>query len=191
MNTHELLRRAELGKLEPSEVSAVADSLARGNTADDPYDLLLIVGKSGARQHRGLVEHWLKQADDSMMVRLALQVLCNYWGETASYLPLVREYACGVPWDDDNDVRLAAFSIAAEHLATHDDPLLLLCLVRSFESVDEPLVVRQAAYLGLTRATGKPWTEIPSVRHFDPGNVDPSILAHARRRLSKPQEPCP
>jgi hypothetical protein len=91
MNLPDLLRRAEAGEIRASEVAEVAAELSDGDSPDDAYTLLLIIGKSGALQYRSLVERWLLSPDDAMMAGLALQILCNYWGETASYLATVRE----------------------------------------------------------------------------------------------------
>jgi hypothetical protein len=186
MNLDDLLWRSESGEISPSEVAEVAATLAASEASEDAYTLLLILGKSGAVQHRSVVERWLPCLEDPMMARLALQVLCNYWDETPRYLPWVLKGLRRLSWDTEDVVRLAAISIAGEYLRNGQDQELLRLLMDTFESLGERLTVREAAYSALCRAAGRSWRDIPSAaRHMDfERDVDPSVLSSARRRLA-------
>lgn len=73
---------------------------------------------------------YLERSDDPMLARLALPILCNHWGLTERYLPVVRHFIEGVEWDDDR-VQLVALSIAGRYLRKHVDPGLLDLLLET------------------------------------------------------------
>lgn len=96
------------------------DDWVRSQLASPPedakeYTLLHIAGRRLRRPDPELVEPYLERSDDPMLVRLALQILCNTWGLTDRYLEEVRRFVSGVGWDDGS-VRLAAIAIAGRYL---------------------------------------------------------------------------
>jgi hypothetical protein len=183
MNYNLLLEQAKEGKIAGSDVDAVARMIESSDPNTDRYTLLHILGRSNALRHRVLVERHLDD-DDSMLVRLSLQILCTYWDETDRYVEYVRAYASRNPRDPDNDARLAALAIAGEYLRAHEDRILPLTLVRTFEDPNEDRIVREAAYRAMARARGLDWHELPpSSRHFDlEANIRPEVVEEMRRR---------
>lgn len=180
-----LLHRAKWEKLSQEEIDNVATELQQPEPEADRYILLFILGRAGALSYRWLVEQFLACEDDPMLSRKALEVLCDDWNDTARYLDQVLEFVLGVKWDEEEDVRPMAISIAGEYLRSHDEPRLLSELVRIFENEDEPQTMREGAYFALARAAGRDWKELPSAaRHFDLSqDTDPSVLREARERL--------
>jgi len=180
----ELLDRAKWGKVSPQELARVADELANSQSSADRYTLLLILGKAQDHSHRELVESFLKCREDPMLARLALQILCEFWGLTEEYLAELVEFVHGVPWDVEDDVRLVAISIAGEYLRTHGDNDTLMALLHIFDSRGAQKIVREVAYRAIARSMGSEWQDLPSsARHFDlVTDVDGTILERARRR---------
>ena len=181
----ELLERAKWGKLTGQELASVADALREGSPEADRYTLLHILGRAGALSYRPLVERHLHSPDDPMLARLALQILLRYWNEAARYQDRLLAFVRGVDWDEEEDVRLAAISLAGEYLRDAENPQLLAELVGILEDRAERQVVREAAYLALPVAAGRTPDELPSAaRHFDLSTqTDPGVLEEARRRL--------
>ena len=78
MNTKELVEKATNGTITKSEIKEAHEALVE--KTGDEYDLLLVLGRSEAKQYKELVEKYLKANHDPMLARLSLQVLCRYWG---------------------------------------------------------------------------------------------------------------
>lgn len=186
----ELLERAKQGHLSSHEVSEVAAELAGGAPATDRYTLLHILGRSGDTAYRPLVESFLICKADPMLSRLALQILCDYWGYSELYLERVREFVNGVSWDTEEDVRQIAIAIVGEYLRAHSEPALLRELLTIFENEGESQSMREAAYFALSRATGREWTQIPPAsRPLDLATgTDESVLKEVNRRLERNDE---
>jgi hypothetical protein len=180
-----LLKAVAMRRLSDAEVDSVANELASG-TAAEPYSSLLLIGRASAIRHKGLVEEFLDRHDDPMLVRLALQILCRFWDLTSEYQDLVATLMKGADWDDDDDVRQMANSIAGEYLRGHQHQEMLSELVRTVEDGRETQELRADSYLSLARAMGKEWNELPKVSRLPPLEklIDPEIIEHAKRRLT-------
>jgi hypothetical protein len=172
--------------LTADELNQIAGQL-RSQRSIDPYELLLALGRAMARQHRSLIEGYLLDVGDPMLTRLALQILCKFWGETERYLPQVRSFLAGVPWDEEGDVRQMAGSIAGEYLReTDDEELLSQLLARTKdEALDD--VDRADAYISLARAMGKQWEDLPPLSRLPAVNdlIDERILLQATERRAR------
>lgn len=183
----QLLDSAKAGTLAEPEVQAVADELRSDPRGPRAYTLLHIVGRSLATEHRPLVEAFLDAEWDPMLGRLALQILCSFWNETPRYRDRVVAALQGFTWDEDDDVKQMALSIAGKHLASHRDPALLGELLRIFADANEEQTARESAYLALGIACGRRWQDLPvASRHFDlEHGIDESVLVAARSRLNE------
>jgi len=159
MSESALIAKATPGKLSESELRRVAQGLASGT--GDPYEALLVIGRANAKQHRALVERYLQCQEDPMLARLALQILCRYWGLTAEYREAVEQFVCKVPWDEDDDVRLMAIDCAGPFLARNRLPRLMSLLLQIFRDDSERQIVREASYDSLALAAGKALEELP------------------------------
>lgn len=177
MSANELIAKATEGKLSPQELNDVVQGLVAGRF--DPYDALLIIGRAGAKQHRRLVEHYLLASDDPMLARLAIQVLCRYWGLATEYQDALEQFVRKVDWDEDDDVRLMAIDCAGSLLAERKDRGLLALLLQTFRDDGERQIVREAAYCALALAAGKHPNELPAAsRHFDlDRDIDRSVIS--------------
>lgn len=181
----DLLARATAGTLSAREKKQVVADLEHG--AVDPYDGLLVIGRAGMTEQRPLVERYLESRSDPMLARLAVQVLCRYWGLYSEYRSVLARFVGKVDWDTDDDVRLMAIGCAGSLLASLDDRPLLELLLSTFQDVEERQIVREAAYCALGEAAGKRPEELPPAsRHFDlEGDIDPAVIAGTRARLAR------
>lgn len=187
MNVDELFDKAQTGTITKAEIAAVAALLTVEQDAVDPHRLLVILGHAGAVEYSGVVARYLERHDDPMLVRAALDVLCNDWGMTDAYLGTVKALARGEAWDAAQDARLMAISVTGEYLREQRDKdrELMGMLWGFFRNPAERQIVREAAYCALARAVDRAWCEIPSAaRHFNlETEVDQTVLNEVRRLL--------
>ena len=119
-----------------------------------------------------------------MLSRLALEILCLYWGETQNYVEYLRRFIKGVSWDSESNVRQVAILLAGNHLRSNSDPRLLRSIIDIAQNATENTVIRGDAYLSLGRAMGKDWKELPSAaKAFDMEQLDTRLLVEANERL--------
>jgi hypothetical protein len=175
---NDLIRKATEGSLTPEELDWTLTCLEAGTC--DRYQALLVIGRAGAVQHRRLVERYLDASDQPMLARLALLILCAYWGLGWEYRATIEAFLRKVDWDEEDDVRLAAIDIAGWMLASHNEDWLLHLLIEIFQNPSEEQILREAAYCSLARASGKRREDLPPAsRHFDlERDVDPQVLAY-------------
>jgi hypothetical protein len=159
----ELLEKAKDGLLSKHELDQVVAALKDPGTTADPYTLLHIIGRAMDASNEDLVASYLDYPQDPMLSRLALQILCNYWGLTSKYIDYVRRFLSGVDWDVDGDVRQVAASIAGEVLrTTWDDDLFRSLLDIATDENDLP-EMRVTAIRALARALGCGWDDMPAI----------------------------
>jgi len=182
MNIKELIRKANAGSITPHEIKQVYEALI--NNEGDAYDLLLILGRAGATQHKNIVEKYLNTPDDSMLARLALQILCRYWGLAKEYEIFLEQFVRGVDWDDEEDVRLMAITCAADILKDEDKPVLLSIIFDVFNDEDEDDITRGAAYETLAIVSGVSVIDLPQPLHFDLKNdVDQNVINKIKTKI--------
>ncbi len=207
MDPERLLLKLSSGKrLTAAEVAGVVElleSASEESGLDDSYSCLLIVGRAGLKEHRRLVERYL-DTKDPLTVSLALEILCLQWHATEDYLERALDFALGVSWDTDDDVRGMSLRVLGEYLreswdghipeSCSDKQLKVLGLVLSvFEDEALDPLVRQSAYNSLCRAAGKEWEELPSecvLLNFESGSTDvdwPMIERLRQLSLSSPE----
>jgi hypothetical protein len=176
MNMQELISKATHGQLTQHELAAVVTSL--DDDTEDTYTALLVIGRAGATQYRPVVERYLHSPNDPMLARLAVQILCSYWGLAVEYRDALERFVRKVTWDDEEDVRLMAISCMGYYLAQHQDRHWLTLLLTIFRNADEDQIIREAAYCSLAIAIGKSPLELPPAsRHFDlEHDIDPTVL---------------
>jgi hypothetical protein len=80
-----LTEKAKVGEITPSEVADVAEELKRRAVTDERDDLsvlhlVYILGRTGAVQHRGLVERFFTYPRFPAVSALVIQILCMQWG---------------------------------------------------------------------------------------------------------------
>lgn len=151
--------------------SVETEELVRMPSIDELYSYLLVIGKLKRFEHRAILERYL-DATDVLTVSRVLETLCLDWGQTEEYLERVINFALGVGWDSDDDVRLSAIRVLGEYVegscrteqaqqlkAAHRQVVELL--IGIFEDQDADSWTRQAAYAALCRAAGIDWEELP------------------------------
>ena len=149
-------------------------SLGDNVSFDDAYSLILVLGRAKAVQYRSLIERYLN-CDDAFTVSLALEVLCLEWQGAEDYFERLIQFALGVSWDSEDDVRQGAIKIIGEHLrgviekkqpGLRDfDRRMLELLIATMKDQSIDPSTRQSAYFALCRTAGKSWEEIPSEFH--------------------------
>src|SRR6476620_12304879 len=149
----ELLEQVKHGPLQRDDVEAIAAELQKPWPDTDRYTLVYLLGRGGDASYKWLVEPYLEGSDD-MLARLALWVLCYYWGLTSEYTEQLLRFMRGVRWDHQEQCRLAAIAITGDYLATASDPQLLRQLVTTCENKGEDQIIRAHAYLALATALG-------------------------------------
>lgn len=78
-----LAETARDGDATADDAAAAAALLPSFRDPIDRYDALFVIGKAGITRHEDLVESYLDSPDDPMLARLAIQILCNWWGVSA------------------------------------------------------------------------------------------------------------
>jgi hypothetical protein len=166
MNLSEVLSKATSGTLSRPERLAVGKRFRQSRIdSEERYELLLILGRAAATEYESDVAAYLTDNSDPMLTRLAVQVLCNYWGLADKYIGVVAQFCKGSDWDSDEDVRLVAISATGEYLRGKQDPAYLSLLLDTYDS-DADDICRNAAYSAIARAMGREWSEIPSPRQL-------------------------
>jgi hypothetical protein len=181
MNINDLISKATDGDIEQQEIEEVVRCLETGSCS--PYEVLLVIGRSGAHQYRGLVEKYLDAHDNPMLVRLALMILCRYWALSLEYKVRIQEFVRKIEWDDEGDVRLLAISIAGALLPRHHDRVFLQLLIHIFRDPSEDQLIRETAYCALGEAAGKNPSGLPiASRHFDlERDLDPDVVVYIEK----------
>lgn len=164
------------------DISSIVDELK--SKRGDTYSQLLALGRANAKQYKELVAGFLNSPEDPMLARLALQILCRYWGFSEEYSGNVLEFVNGVSWDDDHDVRIMAISCSDELIdyVKHRD-LLRAVFDISLDENDSP-VARQAAYCAMAISCGISVVDLPSPVRFNlNSDMDPIVLESIRSRI--------
>lgn len=178
MNLDRLLDKAKWSKLSDQELAQVVHRI-RNHQSDKVqtlYTLLHILGRSEAIEHHALMETFLYYPEEPMITRIALKSLCNDFGLTKNYLDLLKKFILGVDWDEEDDVRLIAISIAGTYINETGDTTLLPLLLAIYENENEDNSFRNVAYEALARATGIKSIDLPSARKV-------KVLERARQML--------
>jgi len=173
----ELVDRSKEGLLSPKEIGWIEFALKSPGMEADRYALLYALGKSGAKEHRQTVESFLGDPD-RQLGKLALQILCQFWGETSQYL----ECVCKALSDrSDEELLMLAASIAGEYLRDEQDPSMLRYLIEITESKDLDPSVITCAYQCLARSVGRDMRQVVQMALRQ--DWDPTVLEEAKRRL--------
>lgn len=163
-DTEELLDRAKAGLgIEPSEINQLVAALRSKTTVDDPYVAIQILGLSAGPELAWVVEPYLNSADDPMLARIALRVLCDDWGLGARYLHELMRFVDGVSWDVDEEVRTIAISTAGELLREIKGPDLGRRLLKLTRDPNELKETREWTLRALGRAVGIPHSDLPGL----------------------------
>src|SRR6185437_426082 len=121
------------GQLSKQELRDIVRMVTRREGGTSLYTALHILGHAGDASYEAIVSAFLDSQDNPMLARLALQILCSYWGLCDQYVEEVRQFVDGVAWDEGEDVRLAAISIGGDYLGGHEDRALADALLSTFE----------------------------------------------------------
>jgi hypothetical protein len=187
-----LVERARDGSATHSDATEASRFLIGDSATPGRYDALFVIGKSGATQYRALVERFLDSPDDPMLARLALQILCNWWGPREDCRDHLDRFIEGVGWDLDDGgfVQLVAISAAGEHLRDREDPRLIQALLALYDDEQRPSLVREQAYIAIARAQGQPWNKVsgPGKGNWQE-HVDADLINGARLRASDSDGP--
>lgn len=176
----ELLEKAKWDKLSSEELNYIVERIKSSTPEedDDLYTLIHILGKSGNKQYKKIVESFLFYPSSPMIPAIALKTLCTYWGFEDEYLPVMKNFIQGVEWDTDNDVKLVAISCAGQYLKNQNDKELIQSLLSIYQNENEDEFNREGAFVALALATGHDWDEI----NHDPA-LKSSVIGEAEQLL--------
>ena len=170
----ELLEEAKWGRLKDDEVKYVVERIkADAGDNENLYTLIHILGRSGSKQYKKLVEKFLYYPDFPLVSSIALKTLFNYWGFEEEYLDQLKSFVKGVDWDRDQDVQLIAISAAGEYLRNNKNRELHQMIVDVIKEIhpssdelvnDYNEILRECASEALMRASGKEWNEILDIK---------------------------
>lgn len=118
-----------------------------------------------------------------MISKIALQTLCHYWGFTEQYLDQIIWFIRGVEWDENEEARLIAMSIAGRYCQHQSNPEIFKSLIDVFEDPREEGFIRRFAYESLGEAMRRDGRDIPSAK-----NPDVSIIEEAKSFLKKKKD---
>ena len=171
----ELAHEAKWGEISKDEITYVAQRLKNFKPGEDSdvllATLIYILGFSWASEYRDLVEPFLCYRKYDWVCCRALKALCTCWGLTENYLEIIKMYIRGADWDESDDIRIIAMSIAGAFLREKFDRELLQLLVDIFEGLGEIEGIHETceeardllkgcAYEVLSRAVGEDWDDI-------------------------------
>jgi hypothetical protein len=158
-----LLERAKTGTATRFDAAAAAAMLPDLTDSMDRYDALFILGRVGDQTYASVVEPFVDERDDPMLARLAVQILCSWWGLGAHYLDRLGAFVAGDPWDLESGgfVQSVAVSASGEVLRQTQDGPLLRALLEPFDRDESGDDLRREAYAALLRASGKEPRDIP------------------------------
>jgi hypothetical protein len=181
-----LLDRLKAGQaVTKKEIDRVAEQLDSQAPRVDRYTLLHVVGRSGRIEYRPVVERFLNSPRDPMLARLALVILCDWWGLYSDYSQRVLDFVQSVDWDLDQEVRQVAISLLGEHIRKGGDPTPSRLLLKVAEDPVEWDVIRGNAVAALARALGREYQDMPPATRVEPVDSlwSTEVLAAAKQRL--------
>lgn len=204
----ELIEEAKWGKLTKEELAYVVQRIEKTDPNGDRkegWDLsgyLTILGLSGTDRYRKLVEKFLHYHSNEQVCASALRTLCIYWDLTKEYLDDVKLYIRGAEWDETDDVRIKALTIAGMYLREEFDKELLQLVLDVFENLgksdqikdtyeDSRYLIQSWAYHALALAMGVDPFEIndnETEKAILEGNlnaIDLSVIQKARQIVQK------
>lgn len=185
MNYDEMLIKAKQQQLNKETIDQIAKKLELEPEDSEAYILLLILGYSNAIEYRSLVEKILMDENDPLNTRVALQVLCFYWGFVKDYSDMIKKFVNGVDWDIDGDAMNAAISLASIYLRNYEDLELFSLIYNIYIDKNRDDNIRRWAYEALARAIGFEIKEIIiDIKKQDPlSNPNPNVIAKIQNRL--------
>jgi hypothetical protein len=175
----------ETAELSDEELELVAAELEKPDTPAAKFTLIRILGVSYATKYRPLLEHFLVSEGDPILATTALEMLSTYWDLTKEYQREILQFIKGVSWDEIEDLRSVAMSVAGEYLREEENKEFLQVILEIFEDENQDQYLREAAYSSLARAVGRNYTEIPPAsRSFDlVKDIDPAVIQEVKQRL--------
>jgi hypothetical protein len=156
MKVKDLVNRSKEGTVTPVELAEVAALLSAGVGGENTYQLLYVLGRSGATSYEPLVASFLDHRDNPMVARLALQTLTSFWSLGDRYTADLERFLDGADWDEFGEVRGIAISATGGYLATNVNCGLLDRLLRLAAPTHPESQERRIAVRALATALGDP-----------------------------------
>ena len=138
--------------------------------------------------HEDDIARFLDWPQDSQVAAKALQVLVVFWGDPERrYRDWVAAALDGLPWDDQDEVRLSAVFAARVYCERDDDVRLAQALVRIALGDDNPLFRETAgASLALALAPDRRDVGDLAVRRNNPDTWVRGVVDDALHRWREP-----
>ena len=120
----------------------------------DKYTLIHVLGATHDQQYRPVVESFIAGQHDVMLARAAFFVLCTLWGLDGDYSRQLVDAAQGLPWDEEDDLRIYALGRLGHVVLATKDAQALSVLISVSTDAREMNVMRQVALDEIRVATG-------------------------------------
>lgn len=159
-NLENLIRRGKDGALSKEEVEVLALELDSKVPRLPLYTVLDILGEHHVVTSVSSIERFLRGPNPDLASK-ALQVLCRSWHLTIGYRDRLVELAKGAEWDEDEDAKRTALSIAGDFLLGDFDLDVLRIVYLTFINEEESDINRLIAYEALVRGIGHDYRRIP------------------------------
>ena len=141
-------------KLSGDLAGRVVAELGDPSSPFDKYTLIHILGATHDQQYRSIVESFIAGQHDVMLARGAFFVLCTLWGLDGDYSRQLVDAARGLPWDEEDDVRIYAMGRLGHVVLVTNDASALSILISVSTDAREMKVMRQVALDEIRFATG-------------------------------------
>ncbi|WP_435651384.1 hypothetical protein [Kitasatospora purpeofusca] len=183
-----MLDQAKPGKLKKEDLNIAIEEISAGfDNRRDLYTALHVAGIAGSADQTETVQRYLWTPADPILSRIALLILCEYWGMSSKFLPELQSFLDGVDWDVDGDVREISISIAGRHLRETEKPTSLTQSLTSIATDEAELdFVREGALRALAVALGDSLLDVssPAVRVRAGSAQAADVLTRTRRKYS-------
>ena len=121
----------------------------------DTVELLTWLGERNLRQFRDKIELLMYCREDAFLSSIALKVICTDWNLVSHHIDLLRTFIRGVDWDDEDDLRLCAISIAGKYLFSTSDTALLGELLAAYDQSQNDEILSGAVFRAIWMAMGR------------------------------------
>lgn len=167
---HDLLSKANRGRISQEEIADVAKSIEEFQESADVNELSLLLkilaasvkyelGEPGISQYKHLMEKYLVYPRHPEISAQALSILCRDWNLTSAYIDYIKSCLKKIDLNSEAAVNMCAINLAGTYTRSTGDKECLKYLIMIFENRKEMEHMRWLAYKAIAT-----WYGIDGVR---------------------------